>query len=249
MSRPITTAHERADALAKLVGERVTAVQRGYLAGTMAAQANLAKLRRALGQPAGSSPDVWELTIAGVETIEVPPRDGSPSRAEKAVHLAMTLYALNQRSVPVPTHLTRPGPADLDRLDEHEQHKKIAGYRDRAGLGRACARLRSASHFNEDAVIRRFAALATAQSFDEITYHLRSMVSQFNAESIGLDYGRLARDLYLLQFDAYADSVRLGWARDFHRYIEHPIAGSADNTDDTESAADDGATDKAGTHA
>ncbi|MDT0260063.1 type I-E CRISPR-associated protein Cse2/CasB [Jatrophihabitans lederbergiae] len=189
----------RASRINDLVGFRVAALQKQFLAGSQSAQADLAKLRRAVGRRAGSVAEVWELTLEGVSPERY---DSSPSAEEIAVHTAMGLYALHQRGNSAPMH--------------------VAG----TGLGRAVARLSSpaidSAELATNGVARRFGALATAVEMSEIEYHLRGLVTLLSGESVGLDYGRLAADLYRVQNPHAVDQVRLNWARDFYIRPEKP---------------------------
>ena len=69
----------------------------------------------------------------------------------------------------------------------------------------------------ENRVLKQLSALSTSKNRDEYSYHLRKIVYLLKSEKIPLDYGKLATDLYLLQYDEYASSVKLQWARDFYR--------------------------------
>lgn len=112
--------------------------------------------------------------------------DGAVTGVLHAEHLALVLFALHQQSQSTLVH--RPGQS----------------------LGRAALRLRSSGSFSDEAVDRRFTALATSTSVDELGWHLRSLVSQIRAVTplIGLDYTRLLQDLV-----AYADPAGQGPVR------------------------------------
>lgn len=201
-SRPADAAHgvsTRASRISDLVGFRVAALQNQFLAGSQNAQADLAKLRRAVGRAAGSVPEVWDITMQGVSPGRY---DAGPTADETAVHMAMGLYALHQRGNSAPMHV--PG----------------------TGLGRAVARLSSpasdSAELASNGLARRFGALATAVELSEVEYHLRGLVTLLSGASVALDYGRLSADLYRIQSPTTADQVRLNWARDFYRRPEPP---------------------------
>lgn len=171
----------------KLVHSRVARL--AATRGTSGTTAVLARLRRAVGKPPGWDPELWELTLSGVPGRVV---SDAPTVEERAVHTAITLYAVHQQSRPEPMH--------------------VRGH----GLGTAVRSLASATQA-ESAVRRRFDAAATATSFDEAVHHLRGLITQLRAHRVPLDYGLLADDLLQLQDNRTADAVRLRWGRQYYR--------------------------------
>lgn len=183
--------HGKYGALEEFVWLKVEPLQTRYLAGSSAAAASLARLRRAVGSEPGADPLVWE------ETLEGFPRslwgsDTKPSLEERAAHAAIALYAVHQQS-----------------KSNQRMHKRGVN------IGRAAALLGIAIH-GDDAVLRRFHALGTASSLDEAVNHARGLISQFRSESIALDYGRFAADLARIQDPRYSDAVRLNWGRHYY---------------------------------
>jgi len=188
-----------------LVGSRAARLQREYRADLASAVATLAILRRSVGQEPGYDARLIPLTIEGIY-----PQAGSlpdePLPAEKAAHAAMTLFALHQQS-----------------RRERSMHER--GY----SFGRSARLL--GRHTDRDGVRRRYNALTTAESWDEILHHARGLVQQFRAASIPLDYGRFARDLYWLQQPDHAKRVWLAWGRDYYRASGIEDDGESDETD------------------
>jgi CRISPR system Cascade subunit CasB len=184
-------------------------LQREYLAESSHAKTTLAQLRRGLGKAAGGVPEIWEITIAAVPG-ELQGKD-EPSRAEQAAHAAMTLYAVHQQSLSVPTHV--PG----------------------VSFGQAVGRLRFSDQRSEEAVTRRFMAVSTAESIREALWHMRGLITQLRSAQIGLDYAVLADDLLDLLTPGRATRVRLAWGRDFYR-SEGSSTESVPNTDNTDPA-------------
>ena len=91
-------------------------------------------------------------------------------------------------------------------------------------LGRAVRRLAeqtvaSGQDWTESSVLRRFNALATADSMPEVSHYLRGMVQLFrgNEPKLKLDYPRLAVELYRFQLPDQAANVRLQWGRDLYQ--------------------------------
>jgi CRISPR system Cascade subunit CasB len=77
----------------------------------------------------------------------------------------------------------------------------------------------AASQETPDEPPLRFAALGTATEFSEITHYARMLIRQLRSATrvIPLDYGRLAGQLFDLQFPGFADGVKLAWGREFTR--------------------------------
>ena len=164
-------------------------------------KAILAKLRRGVGRTPGDLPELW-----GTFLEDLPPELESKKdrpRAECAIYLALTLYALHQQGDEL-------APNDMNGSE--------------IGLGKAVRRLadEQLKHVNgkkkpEDApVFRRFSALATAERMEELSWHLRGIVQLLKAEGIPLDYAHLAKDFYRLQNPDYAHEVRLKWGQDYY---------------------------------
>lgn len=200
-SKPMSTG--RYGTLNDFVTQRVQKLQSAYLRGESGATASLARLRRAISDEPGANPVVWQETL-GLPSQFVG-RGDEPSRAERAVHYAITLYAIHQQSQGKSMH-----------------HN---GY----GLGRAARQLGKDDGSSEQAVLRRFQALGTATSLGEAATHARGLVTQFRSKGIPLDYGRLAAEFVQFQDPRQIGSVRLNWGRDYYRAYRGPAASAQDN--------------------
>lgn len=190
-----TTRRWRGD-LGFALESRISRLQSEYLAGSPSARADLARLRRGLGKPAGSVPEIWDLTVGAVPAKLSWDRD-EPSRAEQAAHAALTLYALHQQSMSSRVHVPE------------------------VSFGTAVRNLARGGTQSEEAVTRRFMAVATAESIDELLTHVRGLVTQLKKVEPpirgGLDYARFADDMLALLTPGREHSVRLQWGRDFYR--------------------------------
>lgn len=198
-------ARGRYGALDDFVAARIRVLQSAYLRGESGATASLARLRRAIGDAPGANPVVWQ------ETLGLPPQfvghGDAPSRAERAVHYTLTLYATHQQS--------------------QGQGMHRGGY----GFGRAARKLGESGSVSQQAVLRRFQALGTASSLAEAATHGRGLVTQFRGADIPLDYGQLAVDFMRFQDPRQIASVRLAWGRDYYRaHRETPESENANNT-------------------
>jgi CRISPR system Cascade subunit CasB len=204
----VTTETTPATDIAGIVGARIAKLQGGYLNNRSASVAALAQLRRGVGKPAGSVLDIVEHTHAAEFVFGWD--DDAPSYAENAAHVAMTLYAVHQQS----------------------QHRAmhVPGRRFGTAVRRLAPEVRP-----DGPVARRFAALGTATSFDELSHHLRGLVQLMRAAGVQLDYAQLARDLCFWQMPGRAPRVRLRWGRDFH----FPLKNTRDNdTPDNDTPGD-----------
>ena len=142
-------------------------------------------------------PDLWGILYEDMPENFIGNTD-EPSKEEWSCYTALTLFALHQQGMNIASQCM------------HIKGKKI-GQSLRMlsdALGDAGA---------ENRVLKQLSALSTSKNRDEYSYHLRKIVYLLKSEKIPLDYGKLATDLYLLQYDEYASSVKLQWARDFYR--------------------------------
>lgn len=166
-------------------------------------KAALANLRRGVGREPGDLPELWGAFLNEMPT-DLESKTGEPTRAEWAIYLALTFYALHQQGHDLPAQ-------DMHRI--------------KVGLGTAVRRLlKENEKLEESSVLRRFNALATAEAMPERIHHLRGLVQMLSAVGEPLDYVRLAEDLYWLQSSAVAPKIRLRWGQDFYRSqpVENP---------------------------
>ena len=161
-------------------------------------RASLAQLRRGIGKAPGSRPELWEITLAGLPE-ELLSYTGTPSYGEWAVHTALTLYALHQQG--------------KDRKSECMNEEKQY-------LGRAARKLIRLDQESENAVTRRFQAVAMSESYERLSWHLRGLIQLFRFKNVTLDYPALATDLYWFQVMEVRDGIRLKWGQDFYRQIK-----------------------------
>lgn len=158
-------------------------------------RAELAELRRGVGRRPGELPALWGSFLEQMPE-ELQGRDG-PSAAEWAIYLALTLYALHHQGATAGA-MNQPG-------------RMLGG-----AVRKLAEKTSSGQDWTESSVLRRFNALATADSMPEISHHLRGMIQLLRREGIALDYPQLAADLYRLQFVDSAPNVRLNWGRELY---------------------------------
>ena len=189
------TRREEAGAVGKHVMAKIRPLQKaldGSGAASGSARASLAQLRH-LGRR-----DARAWMAAGDLVFEDWPSHtlGSPEenpRALAAVCSTLSLYAFHRRSQSAP----------------HE-----------GSLGGACRALVKIDSARAKGIERRLAAVEAAPDFAGVTRSVRSLVQLLRSQDVALDYDRLARDLYLVQFPYEKDAVIRRWAQDY--YLEPP---------------------------
>ena len=82
------------------------AMTKAYVAGqvqnlvkqreTSGGRAMLAKLRRGIGRTPGEIPELWGAFLSGLDE-SLYGQNGNPSRAEWAIYLSLTMFALHQQ--------------------------------------------------------------------------------------------------------------------------------------------------------
>lgn len=198
------------DRITRLAADQIAALQRGYLADQSHAVAALARLRRGAGREAGQLPDLWALIDTG--PLHHTPDGARPLgeselvRAEDALHIALTLYALHQQS-------RRSGMYQADRPDR------------RRGLGAAVRRMMKPGEIDEP-VHKRLVRAGTAPDLAVLAQRLRDIVVLLRREDIELDHALLAGQLYTWQRPGGADTVRREWGRSFHAWHDKPTGGA-----------------------
>lgn len=203
---------EKAKKLRAFVNNKIT-----WLAQTgndAYARSILAKLRRGIGKPPGSLPELWEITLKDLPE-ELMGKGQDPSESEWAVHSALTLFALHQQGKTLGKECMNKGQEPLGK-----SVRRLVGDQD-----------------EEKRIKRRFDALATANSMEELSHYLRSLIQLLKAKSIPLDYPALAEDLFWIQLPSARDTVKLRWGRDFYR----PQKTEDESNDDSPLRKDDNA--------
>ena len=175
----------------RVVDNIIDALQQSL--GTSAGRANLANLRNSIGRPMSQSVQIWPLVYGFMPEYFL--GDGMRiTFQERAVFTSLGLYAIHQQG-------------KAQTVASREEKRRT--------VGESLRQLR----IEEDskAVDRRFNALITAQTYDELVHYLRQMISLLKSTAdTTIDYGRLAQDLYWFQ-RGYEEKLRLSWARDYYR--------------------------------
>lgn len=177
-------------------------------------RALLAQLRRSVSKRPGEVPETWDFEYAYLPDSLSGKADEPPTPGEWAAHLALSLYAVHQQSQTLPMH----------RTCDWSEHKLF-------GLGHAVRRMAAQTNgeqLEQGQMPRRFAALVTADSIEEVAHYLRQIVQQLRSASLPLDYGRLAGQLYDYQKRPQRNRVRLEWGREYSQANMAPTSAGDD---------------------
>ncbi|MFI1956016.1 type I-E CRISPR-associated protein Cse2/CasB [Streptomyces xinghaiensis] len=262
----------RPDSLVREATRRtIPRLQAGYRQDVPAAVAAVARLRREAGRDAYASPTGWGLD--DLETLteireerrqeeeehregQAPPRryfspyareweERRQEREDKAVHLAVTLWALHQQSLrDEPMHVPgwplgravrrlaqgKTGTQDLDQAQENG-----AGP---AGDGTEREPEPEPVEEVSQTIRKRFVRIGTSTDVDVLGTRLREMVLLLRASRIPLDYERLADQICRWQDEEHQDDVRRGWGREFHLTYRKSKAAGGDGGDPPTSGDD-----------
>jgi CRISPR system Cascade subunit CasB len=207
---------EIADVVRQAAHAHIAGLQRGYTRDRPDAVGALARIRRGAGKPIHSIPDLWGLTGTELlhQRIDERRRPDDFVRAENAVHIAVTLWALHQQSRrDAPMHISG-GPQ----------------------LGRAIRDIMPRDEIDEP-LRRRFARVGTSTSLDMLAQRLRDIVLVLRQHAQPMDYSALAGQLYLWQLPTYRNGVNRAWGRNFHaRAQSAPTAAPTSATNDKEAS-------------
>lgn len=157
-------------------------------------KAMLARLRRCVGKDIRDSEESWAVTLGDLpeDLCGRPSGDGfDPSRAEKAVHIALTLFAL------------------------HMQGRKDSAQQDDRSFASAIRSVMNES--NMDGIKRRFDSMVTSTDLNELAYHARGLVQIMRSSGdVRFDYAAFARDLYYYQTPNGQRNVLIRWGENFY---------------------------------
>lgn len=200
--------------VAKVIG----GLQSRYCRRESDALATLARLRKAANADPGIG-SVPEACWLPAELLESKfSRIDTPSPSERALHSAVTTWAVHQQS-----------------LSEHRMHQ--AGTTFAQAVQRLSLR-RKAEGRSEGTIHDRFLAIGTVVTYAELIHDVRGLVRQLRDERIGFDYGIFADDLRTFQDGTYSyggqsgpERVRDKWGREYWRSKPDDAADAATAAD------------------
>lgn len=157
-------------------------------------KAKLASLRKASSKNSRDSIQAWSFVFEDIDE-EFLGTSNKLTYEERAILSTLELYAIHQQGI----------------------HESV-DYQDGEyweNIGYSLASLRSSE--NKNSVDRRFNAMITSSTFDELLHHLRQMIKllKSNSKNVRINYSRLAKDLYKFLL-GYQEDIRLAWARTYY---------------------------------
>lgn len=158
----------------------------------------LAEMRRGVGKHPGEMPSLWGMIFDGIDETLL--GKDKPSYAEWGIYTALTLYALHSQGFDGCANVNGPsvGTATADLVETDEDIERIQ------------------KHLN---------LVVTSGTPEELSYHLRGIVTLLRSNKISLDYARLAKEFYLIWFSEESSKIKLQWGRDFYKKINRDRKG------------------------
>jgi CRISPR system Cascade subunit CasB len=163
-------------------------------------RATLANLRNSIGRDFSQSIEIWPIMFKYLPD-QFLSKSGTVTKSERAILSSLQLYALYQQGVPSSVLMNQ----------ENKYRQNIGG---------SLQRLRNST--DTVAEDRRFNALITASSFEELIHHLRQMIQLLKSTTktdgiVKIDFSKLATDLYFWQNDEHRERTKLQWAQSYYR--------------------------------
>ena len=156
-------------------------------------KATFAHLRNGVRKAPGEDRNLWYMLFNELPE-EFLNNDGKPTKAEWAIYISLTMFALHQQS-----------------NNENVHQSGI-------NLGEAVFKLMNEKTDSEyKRVMRRFEPLTEANSIYDFSYALSSLIKMMKDKGIKLDYVMLAKDIYDFQFSEGKQDVVYRWGKGFHK--------------------------------
>lgn len=162
-------------------------------------KAHLAQLRQSINRDVHRALGVFPVVFANIPDQYLG-ESGYLTAGEQAIVLALQLFALHQQGREDHVHLW------------HDPKEEKA--RSNLGVSLSALRVRDDSQ----AADRRFNAMISATSLNELSNHLRHLIKLLKSrqKDAKVDYAQLAQDLYWFQRGFQTD-IRLKWSRSYYR--------------------------------
>ncbi len=157
-------------------------------------KATLARLRQSIGKNLAQTVEVWPEAFAELPETFLS-RTGEATREEKAIFTSLQFYALHQQGKSESVN-------SLNKIDN---------------IGQSLKSLRSKD--DSKAIDRRFNAMITSSTFEELSNHLRHLIKLLKKSNAKISYAQLADDLFWYQ-NGFEDRVKLYWGQSYYSNIK-----------------------------
>lgn len=157
-------------------------------------KAKLASLRKATSTNSSNNLEAWSFVFEDIDE-ELLGTSEKLTYEERAILSTLELYAIHQQG--------------------HHESVDYQGGEKWENIGYSLASLRSSE--NKNSIDRRFNAMITSSTIEELLHHLRQMIKllKSNSKNTRINYSRLAKDLYKFLL-GYQEDIRLTWARTYY---------------------------------
>lgn len=183
------------ESVRKVTNQIIGKIEQGEKYGIQKA-AVLARLRNSVGKPLPEAEDVWPILFENLPQ-QFLSQSGYETYEEKAIYTTLQLYAVCMQ-----------GSAGSVISDP--------AYKGSIGMS-----LRNGRDPDDSkALDRRFGALITADTFEEMSYHLRQMLKVVKSHTgMTINFPRLASDLLYFQLGNQR-KICFRWAQDYYSYAK-----------------------------
>lgn len=168
----------------------------GNMLNTPSGKTNLANLRNSVGKPLSETINIWPIIFEQIP-VEFLGNGRRITCEENAILTTLQLYALHQQGI----------------ADNIFTIEKEDGW---GNIGSSLKVLRKTD--NSVAIDRRFNAMITATTYEELIHHLRQMIKLLKArqKTKKINYALLSQDLHWF-LRGYEENLRLNWARAYYQ--------------------------------
>lgn len=165
---------------------------------TPANKAILSNLRNSISRPYSQTIEIFSTLYRYLPDLFIS-EYGDLSYEEKAIITSLQIFAVHQQGNIQSVFL---------EADDENKYKNI---------GYSLKVLRTDE--NAKSTDRRFNAMISADTFEELTFHLRQLISLLKSRSDQkVNYAKLAQDLYYFQIPSMRENIKLSWAKEYYRF-------------------------------
>jgi CRISPR system Cascade subunit CasB len=158
---------------------------------TSSGKATLARLRQSIGRDLSQTVEVWPEVFAELPEKFLS-RNGEPTKAEKAIFTSLQLFALHQQG----------------------KNETVNSSDSKDNIGQS---LKSLRKDDTKAIDRRFNAMITSSTFEELSNHLRHLIKLLKKGNAKISYAQLADDLFWYQ-NGSDDKVKFRWGQSYYSF-------------------------------